>query len=98
MEIKQTLRMPKTTFDMKANLPIKEPQLLSYWKQIRLYESMLKQHEGKEEFQLHDGPPYANGDIHVGHMLNRILKDIVVRYKHMSGFYTPFVFVGHFWF
>ena len=92
MEIKQTLRMPKTSFDMKANLPIKEPQLLSYWKQIRLYESMLKQHEGKEEFQLHDGPPYANGDIHVGHMLNRILKDIVVRYKHMSGFYTPFVF------
>lgn len=92
MEIKHTLRMPKTTFDMKANLPIKEPQFLSYWKEIALYQRMLDQHKGNPEFQLHDGPPYANGDIHVGHMLNRILKDIVVRYKHMSGFYTPFVF------
>jgi isoleucyl-tRNA synthetase len=92
MDIKHTLRMPKTTFDMKANLPVKEPQFISYWDQISLYQKMLDKNQGNEEFQLHDGPPYANGDIHVGHMLNRILKDIVVRYKHMLGFHTPFVF------
>jgi isoleucyl-tRNA synthetase len=92
MEIKHTLRMPKTSFDMKANLPIKEPQLITYWDQISLYQRMLESNQGHEEFQLHDGPPYANGDIHVGHMLNRILKDIVVRYKHMLGYHTPFVF------
>ena len=91
MELKQTLLMPKTTFEMKANLPVKEPTFIQYWQTIKLYEKMLAKNTGKEEFQLHDGPPYANGDIHVGHMLNRILKDIVVRYKNMLGYYTPFV-------
>ena len=92
MELKDTLLMPKTNFDMKANLPVKEPQFLAYWQEQRLYEKMREKNRGKPEFQLHDGPPYANGDIHVGHMLNRILKDIVVRYHHMLGYDTPFVF------
>ncbi len=92
MELKETLLMPKTTFDMKANLPIKEPVMVTFWQEHRLYEKMREKNKGKPEFQLHDGPPYANGDIHVGHMLNRILKDIVVRYQNMSGKDTPFVF------
>lgn len=92
MELKQTLSMPKTTFEMKANLPIKEPNTLAYWRQINLYHLMLAQREGAEEFQLHDGPPYANGDIHVGHMLNRLLKDLTLRYKHLQGYRVPFVF------
>lgn len=92
MELKQTLSMPKTTFEMKANLPVKEPNTLAYWRQINLYHLMLAQREGAEEFQLHDGPPYANGDIHVGHMLNRLLKDLTLRYKHIQGYRVPFVF------
>ena len=92
MELKQTLLMPTTTFEMKANLPIKEPLTLDYWRQIRLYELMLASRRYAQEFQLHDGPPYANGDIHVGHMLNRMLKDITIRYKHLQGFRVPFVF------
>ena len=92
MELKQTLLMPTTTFEMKANLPIKEPLTLDYWRQIRLYELMLASRRDAQEFQLHDGPPYANGDIHVGHMLNRMLKDITIRYKHLQGFRVPFVF------
>lgn len=92
MELKQTLLMPKANFDMKANLPVKEPATLAYWRRINLYELMLASRQGKEEFQLHDGPPYANGDIHVGHMLNRLLKDITLRYKHIQGYRVPFVF------
>jgi isoleucyl-tRNA synthetase len=92
MDLKQTLLMPKNTFDMKANLPIKEPNTIAYWTSIRLYEMMLAQRADAEEFQLHDGPPYANGDIHVGHMLNRLLKDTTVRYKHLRGYKVPFVF------
>lgn len=91
MELKDTLLMPKTTFDMKANLPIKEPKMLQAWHQANLYGKMLEKNQGKKQFQLHDGPPYANGDIHVGHMLNRILKDIVIRYHNMLGEYTPFI-------
>jgi len=92
MELKETLLMPKTTFEMKANLPVKEPLFITYWQEQKLYEKMREKNKGKPEFQLHDGPPYANGDMHVGHMLNRILKDIVVRYQHMQGHDTPFVF------
>jgi isoleucyl-tRNA synthetase len=92
MELKSTLLMPKTTFEMKANLPVKEPTFIAYWQTHQLYEKMREKNKGKPEFQLHDGPPYANGDIHVGHMLNRILKDVVVRYQHMLGKDTPFVF------
>jgi isoleucyl-tRNA synthetase len=92
MELKETLLMPKTTFEMKANLPVKEPLMVTFWHEQRLYEKMREKNKGKPEFQLHDGPPYANGDIHVGHMLNRILKDVVVRYQNMLGKDTPFVF------
>lgn len=92
MELKSTLLMPKTSFEMKANLPVKEPTFIAYWQTHQLYEKMREKNKGKPEFQLHDGPPYANGDIHVGHMLNRILKDVVVRYQNMLGKDTPFVF------
>ena len=92
MELKNTLLMPKTNFEMRGNLNQKEPLLIEKWKNEHLYEELLKNREGCPEYAFHDGPPYANGDIHCGHMLNRILKDIIVRYKTMSGFYVPFVF------
>ena len=84
--------MPKTSFDMKANLATKEPALVTLWQSMSLYQKMLEKNAGKTEYQLHDGPPYANGDMHIGHLLNRVLKDIVVRSKNMQGYYTPFVF------
>jgi isoleucyl-tRNA synthetase len=91
MELKTTLLMPKTPFDMKANLATKEPVLVTFWHSMHLYQAMLDKNQGQPEYQLHDGPPYANGDMHIGHLLNRVLKDIVVRTKNMQGFYTPFV-------
>ncbi len=92
MELKTTLLMPKTNFEMRGNLATKEPVLVEKWKNEHLYEQMLKNREGCKEYSFHDGPPYANGDIHCGHMLNRILKDMIVRYKTMSGYYVPFIF------
>ena len=92
MELKKTLLMPKTSFEMRGNLNLKEPLFLARWQEQNLYQAMLKSRVGAKEYALHDGPPYANGNIHCGHMLNRLLKDFIVRYKHMSGFYTPFVF------
>ena len=92
MELKKTLLMPKTNFEMRGNLPNKEPSLVKYWDDIDLYHLLLKKNAGKEEFSFHDGPPYANGNIHCGHMLNRLIKDFIVRYKAMSGYYTPFRF------
>ncbi|NLB39954.1 MAG: class I tRNA ligase family protein, partial [Erysipelotrichaceae bacterium] len=92
MELKKTLLMPKTSFEMRGNLNLKEPLFLARWQEQDLYQAMLKSRVGAKEYALHDGPPYANGNIHCGHMLNRLLKDFIVRYKHMSGFYTPFVF------
>ena len=92
MEYKDTLLMNKSNFEMRGNLNIKEPVLVQNWKERNLYEEMNKNREGAEEYVLHDGPPYANGDMHCGHMLNRILKDFVIRYKNMQGFKTPFVF------
>lgn len=91
MEVKKTLLMPQTEFEMRGNLPNKEPLILKHWEEIDLYDLMLKKNEGKESFILHDGPPYANGNMHCGHMLNHVLKDFVVRYKNMQGFYTPFI-------
>ena len=90
--LKDTLLMPNSAFPMRAGLPMKEPLLIKRWGDIKLYEKMNADREGCEEFMLHDGPPYANGDIHCGHALNRCLKDFVVRYKNMKGFKTPFVF------
>ena len=92
MELKKTLLMPRTDFEMRGNLPTKEPVLVKKWQDEHLYEQMLKNREGQKEYAFHDGPPYANGDIHCGHMLNRILKDMIVRYKTMSGYYVPFIF------
>lgn len=92
MGLKDTLRMPKTDFPMRAGLAQKEPVLVANWQNIKLYEKMNADREGCEEFQLHDGPPYANGDMHCGHALNRCLKDFVIRYKNMAGYRTPFVF------
>ena len=92
MELKKTLLMPKTNFEMRGNLSNKEPVLVNEWKENKLYEEVLKSREGCEEYALHDGPPYANGNIHCGHLLNRVLKDFIVRQKSMSGYYVPFTF------
>ncbi len=88
MNYKDTLLMNKTDFEMRGNLNVKEPLLVEKWKEFDLYQKMNQNREGCEEFALHDGPPYANGDMHCGHMLNRILKDFVVRYKNMNGYKT----------
>ena len=92
MNYKDTLLMTKSNFEMRGNLNQKEPVLVEKWKEEGVYENMLLNRKEAKEFVLHDGPPYANGDMHCGHMLNRILKDFVVRYKNMSGYKTPFVF------
>ena len=92
MELKDSLLMPKTSFEMRGNLTQKEPLFLKKWDDLQLYTKMNENREGCEEFLLHDGPPYANGNIHCGHMLNRLLKDFVVRYKNMEGYKTPFIF------
>ncbi|MGV3041677.1 isoleucine--tRNA ligase [Staphylococcus rostri] len=91
MEYKDTLLMPKTKFPMRGGLPNKEPQIQETWREQDLYHKLLKKNEGKPHFILHDGPPYANGNLHMGHALNKILKDFIVRYKTMQGFYTPYV-------
>lgn len=87
----QTLNLPKTDFPMRGNLPENEPKIFDEIFENDLYEKMLKKNEGKEPFVLHDGPPYANGEIHTGHALNKVLKDTIVRYKNLKGYYTPFV-------
>ncbi|MCL2474481.1 MAG: isoleucine--tRNA ligase, partial [Alphaproteobacteria bacterium] len=86
-----TVFLPKTEFPMQAGLPVKEPEILQYWKDIGLHTALRKSAKDKESFILHDGPPYANGNIHIGHALNKILKDTIVRTKQMSGFDAPFV-------
>ena len=91
MAIKDTLNLPKTDFPMKANLANREPQILEFWENIGLYKKTQEDSKGKTKFVLHDGPPYANGDIHVGHTLNKVLKDIIVKYKAMQGFDAPYV-------
>ncbi len=87
----KTLNLPKTDFPMRGNLPENEPQILEKVFENGLYEKMIKKNEGKTPFVLHDGPPYANGEIHIGHALNKVLKDTIVRYKNLQGFYTPYV-------
>ena len=91
MEIKDTLLMPKTAFEMRGNLPKKEPLIQKKWKEMDLYHKVLEKNKDKKPFVLHDGPPYANGDIHVGTAFNKVLKDFVVRYKSMAGFYSPYI-------
>ncbi len=91
MDYKETLLMPKTAFPMRGNLPNREPERQSKWAEESIYEQVQKRTEGRPLFVLHDGPPYANGDIHIGHALNKVLKDFIVRYKSMSGFHAPYV-------
>src|SRR4029078_11983334 len=91
MDYKSTLNLPKTDFPMKANLPQREPDLLAWWDEIGLYARIQEAGKGRPRYLLHDGPPYANGRIHVGHALNKILKDIVVKSKTMAGFDSPSV-------
>lgn len=90
-DLKKTLIMPATNFDMRANLSTKEPLINKKWLEQEIYANLLKKNKDKTPFILHDGPPYANGDIHVGHAMNKILKDIIIRYKSLRGFYTPFI-------
>lgn len=90
-DYKPTLNLPQTQFPMKADLPKREPILLKYWFDKNIYQLIREKSKGKPKFVLHDGPPYANGDIHIGHALNKTLKDIVIKYKTMRGFDSPFV-------
>ncbi len=90
-DYKETLLMPITNFPMKGNLSQKEIDIQNKWKNIKLYDKVLEKNKNNLSFFLHDGPPYANGDIHIGHALNKILKDFIVRFKTMQGFYAPYV-------
>ncbi len=91
MRIKDTLNLGRTKFKMRGNLPVREAQWQEEWRKNHLYEQRLKLNEGHPRFDLHDGPPFANGNIHMGHAMNKISKDIIVRFKNMSGYYAPYV-------
>lgn len=85
-----TIHLPKTDFPMRAGLPAREPVFQEEWEKEGLYQQLMEKNEGKPLFILHDGPPYANGNLHMGHALNKVLKDIIVRYKNMAGFHAPY--------
>jgi isoleucyl-tRNA synthetase len=91
MDYKETLNLPKTSFSMRANLPQNEPLQVDKWERGQIYLKMVQANEGAKKYILHDGPPYANGNIHLGHALNKILKDIIVKYKNMTGFSAPYI-------
>lgn len=91
VEYKDTLLMPKTDFPMRGNLPNREPQIHEKWNDMNIYEKVQEKTKNLPKFILHDGPPYANGDIHIGHAENKVLKDIIVRYKSMTGYNAPYV-------
>ena len=91
MDYNKTLNLPKTEFPMRASLPQREPLILEEWEKHNLYKKLMEVNDSKPLFVLHDGPPYANGDIHIGHALNKTLKDFIVRYKNMTGFKSPYV-------
>ena len=86
----KTVNLPKTDFQMKANLAQREPDFLKELYDAKIYEKMRAKNQGKKKFILHDGPPYANGNMHSGHALNKILKDFILKYKNMKGFDTPY--------
>jgi isoleucyl-tRNA synthetase len=90
-DYKDTLNLPQTAFPMKANLAQKEPDMLRFWDEERVYEKIQLKNRGNRTYLLHDGPPYANGHIHMGHALNKILKDIIVKVKSMQGCYSPYI-------
>ncbi len=87
----KTLNLPNTEFSMRANLPQREPEILKKWQDENMYEKLMENNEGKPLFILHDGPPYANGDMHMGHALNKTLKDVITRFKNMDGFKAPYI-------
>ena len=91
MDYKQTLNLPKTAFPMKANLIHKEPEMIAKWDEEDLYQVIRKTSKGRKPYMLHDGPPYANGHIHMGTAFNKVLKDIIIKSKQMAGFDTPYV-------
>ncbi|SFA75181.1 MULTISPECIES: isoleucine--tRNA ligase [unclassified Bacillus (in: firmicutes)] len=91
MEYKDTLLMPQTEFPMRGNLPKREPEIQGEWKEMDIYNMVQERTKDRPMYVLHDGPPYANGDIHMGHALNKVLKDFIVRFKSMSGFNAPYV-------
>jgi len=90
-DYKSTIRLPQTDFPMKGNLPQKEPELIKFWSENKIYHKIIEKNHKKKNFVLPDGPPYANGSIHIGHALNKILKDIIIKYKNMRGYCSPFV-------
>ncbi len=89
--MKKTLNMPKSGFPMRAGLPMREPDMLKHWEELDLYNELLKKNEGKPLFSLHDGPPFSNGNIHMGHALNKSIKDFITRSYAMRGYYTPYI-------
>ena len=90
-DLKETLNLPKTDFPMRANLVQREPERIKHWQHTNVYQKMQEQRKGAPTFLLHDGPPFTNGDVHIGTALNKILKDIIVRYKYMRGYRTPYI-------
>src|SRR3989304_3267323 len=90
-DYKNTLNLPQTDFQMKANLAVREPETLKRWQEMDLNKKLREQGRGRPKYVLHDGPPYANGDIHIGHAVNKILKDIIVKSKTLAGFDAPYV-------
>ena len=91
MDYRATLNLPQTDFKMKANMSQREPEVLKAWEESNLYAKVQEQTAGRPLYILHDGPPYANGHIHMGHALNKILKDIILKAKRMAGFHCPYV-------
>ena len=91
IDLKKTLNLPSTKFPMKANLPVKELEIQKEWKETDIYNEMQTYRKDSPLFILHDGPPYANGNIHIGHAVNKILKDIILKSKFLSGFKTPYI-------
>ena len=90
-DYKDTLNLPHTEFPMKANLAQREPAMMKKWQDLDLYKKICKKNAGRPKFILHDGPPYANGELHLGHAINKSLKDIVVKSRQLSGFDAPFI-------
>ena len=91
MDYGKTLHLPETDFPMRGNLPKREPEILKFWYDNKVYEKRLEKREGCKPFVLHDGPPYANGKLHIGHAMNKTLKDIIMKYKTLQGYYTPYI-------
>ncbi|MBR6259241.1 MAG: class I tRNA ligase family protein, partial [Oscillospiraceae bacterium] len=90
MDYNATLNLPKTDFPMRASLPSREPGMLQSWEEMDVYARMMEKNEGRPLFVLHDGPPFSNGHLHMGHALNKCLKDFIVRYKNMTGYKAPY--------